>query len=139
VLGPDGLSRSDDLRRREAAHSAMLYAFDLIEHDGQIFVISRSSTAGPPWQGFCGIPRQESCSTSTSRKMGLRSSLTLADLMPRASFQNGWIALIDPGRAMAGSRFGIRPASRCKGSTARNGKGDLGCLSPQEHHLHLLR
>ena len=35
VLGPDGLSRFDDLRRREAAHSAMLYAFDLIEHDGQ--------------------------------------------------------------------------------------------------------
>jgi bifunctional non-homologous end joining protein LigD len=35
VLGPDGLSRFDELRRREAAHSAMLYAFDLIEHDGQ--------------------------------------------------------------------------------------------------------
>jgi bifunctional non-homologous end joining protein LigD len=35
VLGPDVLSRSGDLRRREAAHSAMLYAFDLIEHDGQ--------------------------------------------------------------------------------------------------------
>jgi hypothetical protein len=25
----------DELRRREAAHSAILYAFDLIEHDGQ--------------------------------------------------------------------------------------------------------
>src|SRR5215467_13522767 len=35
VLGPDGLSRFDELRRREAAHSAMLYAFDLIEHDGR--------------------------------------------------------------------------------------------------------
>jgi bifunctional non-homologous end joining protein LigD len=35
VLGPDGLSRFDDLRRREAVHSAMLYAFDLIEHDGR--------------------------------------------------------------------------------------------------------
>jgi ATP-dependent DNA ligase len=35
VLGPDGLSRFDDPRRREAAHSAMPYAFDLIEHDGQ--------------------------------------------------------------------------------------------------------
>jgi bifunctional non-homologous end joining protein LigD len=29
VLGPDGLSRFEDLRRREAAHSAILYAFDL--------------------------------------------------------------------------------------------------------------
>jgi bifunctional non-homologous end joining protein LigD len=35
VLGPDGLSCFDELRRREAAHSAMLYAFDLIEHDGE--------------------------------------------------------------------------------------------------------
>jgi ATP-dependent DNA ligase len=35
VLGPDGLSRFDELRRREAAHSAMLYAVDLIEHHGQ--------------------------------------------------------------------------------------------------------
>src|SRR5215467_10613695 len=35
VLGPDGLSRFDELRRREAAHSASLYAFDLIEHDGR--------------------------------------------------------------------------------------------------------
>src|SRR5215475_13706279 len=37
VLGPDGLSRFDELRRREAAHSAILYAFDLIEHDGEDF------------------------------------------------------------------------------------------------------
>jgi bifunctional non-homologous end joining protein LigD len=34
VLGPDGLSRFDELRRREAALTAILYAFDLIEHDG---------------------------------------------------------------------------------------------------------
>jgi bifunctional non-homologous end joining protein LigD len=33
--GPDGLSRFDDLRRRDAARTAVLYAFDLIEHDGQ--------------------------------------------------------------------------------------------------------
>jgi bifunctional non-homologous end joining protein LigD len=35
VLGPDGLSRFEGLRRREAAHKAILYAFDLIEHDGE--------------------------------------------------------------------------------------------------------
>jgi bifunctional non-homologous end joining protein LigD len=35
VVGPDGLSRFEDLRRREAAHKAILYAFDLIEHDGE--------------------------------------------------------------------------------------------------------
>jgi ATP-dependent DNA ligase len=35
VLGPDGLSRFDDLRRSMATHKAILYAFDLIEHDGE--------------------------------------------------------------------------------------------------------
>src|SRR5262245_32879241 len=35
VLGSDGLSRFDELRRRSAAHSAILYAFDLIEYDGK--------------------------------------------------------------------------------------------------------
>jgi bifunctional non-homologous end joining protein LigD len=34
VLGPDDLSLFDELRRREAAHTAIIYAFDLIEHDG---------------------------------------------------------------------------------------------------------
>jgi ATP-dependent DNA ligase len=33
VVGPDGLSRFEELRRREAARTAIFYAFDLIEHD----------------------------------------------------------------------------------------------------------
>jgi bifunctional non-homologous end joining protein LigD len=35
VLEPDGLSRFEELSRREAARTAILYAFDLIEHDGE--------------------------------------------------------------------------------------------------------
>jgi bifunctional non-homologous end joining protein LigD len=35
VLGPDGLSRFEELSRRAAARAAILYAFDLIEHDGE--------------------------------------------------------------------------------------------------------
>jgi bifunctional non-homologous end joining protein LigD len=35
VLGPDGLSRFEELSHREAARTAILYAFDLIEHDGE--------------------------------------------------------------------------------------------------------
>jgi bifunctional non-homologous end joining protein LigD len=35
VVGPDGLSRFEDLRSRDAAHAAILYAFDLIEHGGE--------------------------------------------------------------------------------------------------------
>ena len=35
VLGPDGLSRFEELSHREAARTAILYAFDLVEHDGE--------------------------------------------------------------------------------------------------------
>jgi bifunctional non-homologous end joining protein LigD len=35
VIGPDGLARFDELRRRDSARTAILYAFDLIEHDGE--------------------------------------------------------------------------------------------------------
>jgi bifunctional non-homologous end joining protein LigD len=34
-MGPDGLSRFEELRHREAAQTANLYAFDLIEYDGE--------------------------------------------------------------------------------------------------------
>jgi ATP-dependent DNA ligase len=35
VVGPDGLSRFEELSHREAARTAILYAFDLIEYDGE--------------------------------------------------------------------------------------------------------
>jgi ATP-dependent DNA ligase len=35
VLGPHGLSPFEELRRREAADTAILCAFDPIEHDGE--------------------------------------------------------------------------------------------------------
>ena len=35
VLGPDGLSRFEELSHQEGARAAILYAFDLIEHDGE--------------------------------------------------------------------------------------------------------
>jgi ATP-dependent DNA ligase len=35
VLGPDGLSRFEELRSKEAADTAILYPSDLIEHDGE--------------------------------------------------------------------------------------------------------
>jgi hypothetical protein len=35
VLRPDGLPRFEELSRRQAAHTAIISAFDLIEHDGE--------------------------------------------------------------------------------------------------------
>jgi bifunctional non-homologous end joining protein LigD len=34
LVGPDGLSQFEALRRRDAGQVAVLFAFDLIEHDG---------------------------------------------------------------------------------------------------------
>jgi ATP-dependent DNA ligase len=42
VLGADGLSRFEELSRREAARTAILYAFDLIEPMARIYAISPS-------------------------------------------------------------------------------------------------
>ncbi len=35
ICGPDGLSRFDELRRRESATAAFLYAFDLLDLEGE--------------------------------------------------------------------------------------------------------
>src|SRR5258706_6925080 len=60
VLGPDGLSRFEDLRRREAAHSAIHYAFDLIELDGgdlrdRAFLDRKATLARLPRDSEAGI------------------------------------------------------------------------------------
>jgi bifunctional non-homologous end joining protein LigD len=46
VLGPDGLSRFEELSRREAARTAILRAFDLIEHEARIWAVARFFGAG---------------------------------------------------------------------------------------------
>jgi hypothetical protein len=113
VVGPGGLSRFEELRR-EAAHTAILYAFDLIEHDGEDlrnrpFLERKDALARLLLGTEVGI-----CSTNTSLRMALSFSRTLAGLAPRAS-SPGWTAPIDPVRARSGSRSAIRPASRCSG------------------------
>jgi hypothetical protein len=60
VLGPDGLSRFDELRRQAAARTAVLYAFDLIEHDGEDPGRARSGLRS-------GILRESRCSGSAAR------------------------------------------------------------------------
>jgi hypothetical protein len=74
VLGPDGLSRFEDLCRREAAHKAILYTFDLIEHDGEDlrdlpFLDRKAALAR-----LLPISRRASCSTNTLPGMALRRS-----------------------------------------------------------------
>jgi hypothetical protein len=108
VLGPDGLSRFDELRRREAARTAILYAFDLIEHDGEdlrdrSFLDRKAARA----RAYCVIPRRAFCSTNTSPEMALPCSSTLAVSAPRASSPSASTAGIDLVRAQSGSRSAI--------------------------------
>jgi hypothetical protein len=68
VLGPDGLSRFEELSRREATRTTILYAFDLIEHHGEDLRNLPSSTARPCRRGCCAILRLASCLTNNCRR-----------------------------------------------------------------------
>jgi len=87
--GPDGLSRFDELRRRTAAHTAILYVFDLIEHDGEglrnlRFLDRKAALARLLHDTKAGILLNE-------RAVGMVLSFSpmLAALVPRASSPSG--------------------------------------------------
>jgi ATP-dependent DNA ligase len=71
VLGPDGLSRFEELSRRGATDTAIPYAFDPSSMTARICAIARSSTAGPRWRGCYTILRPASCSMNTLRRTAL--------------------------------------------------------------------
>jgi bifunctional non-homologous end joining protein LigD len=65
VRGPDGLSRFEELSRREGARTAILYAFDLIEHDGEDtrnrpFLDRKAALARPLQPSLDGMPKRRS-------------------------------------------------------------------------------
>jgi hypothetical protein len=55
-LGPDGLSQFEELSRREAARTAILYVFDLIEHMARIYETILFLSARPRWRACCATP-----------------------------------------------------------------------------------
>jgi ATP dependent DNA ligase domain len=133
VLGPDGLSRFEELRRREAADTAILYAFDLIEDEGEDmrslpFLDRKAALAR-----LLRNTKADFCSTNTSPKTALSSLHTPAGLALRASFPGESTAPISPARAVSGSRSAIPPASPCSGRGARFGIDNLRlCLIDQK-------
>jgi ATP dependent DNA ligase domain len=121
VLGPDGLSRFEELSRREAARTAILYAFDIIEHEGEDlrhlpFLDRKAALAR-----CCATPKLASCLTNTLPRMAPPSLRTLVSLAPRVSFPRGLTVPIDPARAAPGLRSAIPPASPRSGRGARFG------------------
>jgi ATP-dependent DNA ligase len=65
VIGPDGLSRIDELRLRDSAKSAVLFAFGLIEHNGEDLRALPFSSARPRWLGSYVAARPTSSLMST--------------------------------------------------------------------------
>jgi hypothetical protein len=130
VLRPDGLSQFEELSRREAARTAILYAFDLIEHDGEDlggcpFLDRKAARAWLLRNTDAGIVFND---TSP------RTALVFAHacrLGAGASCRRRSMARINPARATSGSRSAIPPASPYSGSGARGGIGDY---SPMPVH-----
>jgi hypothetical protein len=91
-----GLSRFEELSGRQAARTAILYAFDLIEHDGEDLRDSAFLERKDALAACCAMPRLASCLTNTLPKMGLRCSPMRAGSVPRASCRSGSTAPIGP-------------------------------------------
>ena len=125
ALGPDGLSRFDELRRREAAHAAILYAFDLIEHDSEDlrnlpFLDRKAALARLLRNTEAGILFNERIAEDGPIVFAHACRLGAEGIVSKK------VARIDRARAASGSRSGIPPASPGGGGGARGGIGD--CL-----------
>jgi bifunctional non-homologous end joining protein LigD len=122
VVGPDGLSRFDELRRRASARTAILYAFDLIEQNGEDlrarpFLERKEALAGlVGGGGKAGILYNDHIIAE-----GAVVFAHACKLGRRGSCRSGLIRPTDRVRTPHGSRCAIRRASRCSGSAARSG------------------
>ena len=129
VLGPDGLSRFDALRRLEAARTAVLYAFDLIEHDGEDlrdrpFLDRKAALARLLRDIKVGILLNEHVAEEGPTVFAHACRLGAEGIVSKKVE-----APIDPGRAGFGSRCAILPASRCRGSKRKRPRASLLRLS----------
>jgi hypothetical protein len=123
VLGPDGLSRFDELRRREAGRTAILYAFDLIEHDGE-------DLRDLPFHRKAALVRllRDTEAGILLNEHFVGDGATVFEHACRLGAEGIVSKRVDgiyrSGHARRGSRFAILPASRRSGSAARGGIGE---------------
>jgi hypothetical protein len=123
VLGPDGLSLFEELSRREAARTAILYAFDLIEHDCEDlrhlpFLDGKAALAQLLHDTEGGILLNE----HICRRWRYRLCARLPAWC--RGYRSRWTAPTGPARVASGSRSAIPPASPCSESGARIGTDD---------------
>jgi hypothetical protein len=119
-LGPDGLSGSRSCPI-VAARTAILYAFDLIEHDGEDlrnypFLERKAALARLLRDAKLGILLNEHIAED-----GLTVFAHACRLGAEGTFPRGWTAPIDLVRAASGSRSALPPTSPCSGNETRFG------------------
>jgi hypothetical protein len=114
VLGPDGLSRFDELRRRAAGQTAILYVFDLIEYDGE-------DLHDRPFLDR----KAELALLLRDAKTGILLNEHIAEDGPTVFAHACWLGAeggtYRSGRARSGSRCAIPRASPCRGRVTRIG------------------
>jgi bifunctional non-homologous end joining protein LigD len=121
VLGPDGLSLFDELRRRDPAHAAILFAFDLIEHDGEDmrnrpFLDRKGALARLSRNAEGGILFNEHIAKDGPIVLAHACRLGAEGIVSKkvdGTYRSG--------RAASGSRSAIPQASPCSGRGARFG------------------
>ena len=102
VLGPDGLSQFEELSRREAAQTAVLYAFDLIELDGEGLRRSPFLDRKAALARLLRNAKAGSCSMNTSPRMGRSCSPMRASSAPRGRCRRKSMAPTRLARAASG-------------------------------------
>jgi hypothetical protein len=105
-----------ELSHPQAARTAVLYAFDLFEHDGEDlldrpFLNRKTALARLLRNTKAGILLNEHIAEDGATVFTMRVGLA-----PRAS----WTVPIDPARAASGSRSATPPAAQRKRSEIRN-------------------
>ena len=111
ATGDDGIALFERIRYRRHDASVFLYAFDLIELNGEMSAANRSKGAKPCSRRCCLMRERAYRSTSISRKMVRSSSSTPAAWAWRALSANARARAISPDARGIGSsrRTRMRP------------------------------
>jgi hypothetical protein len=125
-----GLAIFDKLYSRAYDAEVILYAFDMLELDGEDRRPGRSMRARLVSRNSSPRPRPAYTTPSTSRAMELRSSRTLAGSAPRALSRSTASTLTDLDRP----RLGLRPRTRVRLPCSGFGKSHDRARSDQPLH-----
>jgi hypothetical protein len=116
LLGPDGLSWFEELSRREAARTAILYASTLSSMMAMICAIFRSFTAKRRWRNCCAIQGRHPAERTHRRGWADRFCACVPAWGRGHRVEEGRAA---PTRLTCAASGAIPPASRCSGEEAQ--------------------